>query len=179
MKQGWSVRVEGVTGPFLLPERIVEKLAEHHPAVSFGDSRVSVTLTVEALNPQQAIAFVLAKVSEVVRPLEVELVEAMTEDRQERELATSNLPDLVGLAEIAELAGTTRQRVFQMTANKGFPMALVELRSGRLWSRPAIENYLEGSAPRRRPIKTLTSQVGGGIVAASLRNKQRIGTKGR
>jgi hypothetical protein len=61
--------------------------------------------------------------------------------------------------------------VFQMTANKGFPSALLELRSGRLWSRPAIEGYLrQRSGPR---IKTLSSQAGGRQVAAMLHSKQR------
>jgi hypothetical protein len=58
-----------------------------------------------------------------------------------------------------------------MTANKGFPSALLELRSGRLWSRPAIEGYLrQRSGPR---IKTLSSQAGGRQVAAMLHSKQR------
>ena len=110
---------------------------------------LSTTATVDALSVTQAVDYVLEAILGAVPRLEVELVEAMTEKRQDRELETSNLPDLVGLAEIAELAGTTRQRVFQMTANKGFPAAVLELRSGRLWQRPAIESYLEGRQAAR------------------------------
>jgi hypothetical protein len=127
--------------------------------VSFANGLLSTTLTVDAASVLQAVDYVIEAVLGVVPRLDVEMVEAMTEARQEQDLEISNLPDLVGLAEIAELAGTTRQRVFQMTANKGFPAALLELRSGRLWSRPAIQSYLERRDLERRgpKVKTLTS----------------------
>ena len=142
-------------------ETIGEELAEHHAVVAYKDGLLSTTATVDAAGPVQALDTLVEILSEVVGTLTLEYGEVMTEERQEQELEISNVPDLVGIAEIAELAKTSRQRVFQMTANKGFPAAVLELRSGRLWSRPAIERYLEGRESHRRPrIKALSSQVG-------------------
>jgi len=157
MKKGWTVTIEGRAAAALDPEAVLEQMAEHHTVVSYADGLISTTSTVPARTPMAAFDFVYEALSEALGgvKLDIERVEAMTEERQEQELEISNLPNLVGLAEIAELANTTRQRVFQMTANKGFPAALLELRSGRLWSRPAIENYLGG----RRPIVPKTPSV--------------------
>ena len=157
VKQGWSVTIEGRSEGAYDPDAVMEALASYHPGLSVGDRTLSATVTVDATSPLQAIDQAHEIVLTAVKPfgLKVEHIEAMTEERQEKEVEASNLPDLVGLADIAEMLGTTRQRVFQMTANKGFPVALLELKAGRLWSRPAIESYLEGrEATRRRPIKT-------------------------
>ena len=180
MKKGWTVTIEGRAARALDPDALGEELAEHHAVVDYKDGLVSTTATVDASSFMEAIDFVYeALVGAIHGRLDVEHAEAMIEQRQIEELEISNAPDLVGIAEIAELANTTRQRVFQMTANKGFPAALLELRSGRLWSRPAIEGYLEGREATRRPIKTLTSQVGGATVSAALRSKQRALAKRR
>jgi len=151
VKKGWTVTLEGRAATALDPESVLEQLAEHHPAVSYGDGLLSTTVTVDAHSASQAIDLVQELVLSTLgrAKLALERVEAMTEERQERELEISNLPDLVGLAEIAELASTTRQRVFQMTANKSFPAAVLELRSGRLWNRAAIARYLEDRENRR------------------------------
>jgi predicted DNA-binding transcriptional regulator AlpA len=53
-------------------------------------------------------------------------------------------PKLAGLHEIAELAGVSRQRAFQITGNKGFPKPIAELQMGRVWDRGAVERYLAG-----------------------------------
>jgi hypothetical protein len=158
VKKGWTVTIEGRAAAALDPEALLEQMAEHHTVVSYRDGLVSTTSTVPARSPIAAFDFVFEALSEALGgvKLDIERVEAMTEERQEQDLEISNLPDLVGLAEIAELAGTTRQRVFQMTATKGFPAALLELRSGRLWSKPAIENFLEARQERRSPVAKAT-----------------------
>jgi len=175
MKQAWCVSIEGKAKE-VDPEHVLEQLLEHHAVITHGRGLLGVTFTVEAHSPIQAVEIAQEILSTALnsKPLDVDRIEAITEERQERELEQSNLPDLVGLAEIAEMANTTRQRVFQMTANKGFPAALLELRSGRLWLRPAIQSYLEGrQAGRGHRVKSLTSQVGGPTVAAALRSKGR------
>ena len=171
---GWSVLIEGRPAKPVDPEKLSEQLADLHAVVSFGDGLLSTAATVDAHSPMEAYDFVYETLAGVVvGQVKIEKAEILSEERQARELEVSNLPDLVGLAEIAELAGTTRQRVFQMTANKGFPAAVLELRSGRLWSRPAIVRYLEGRQFVRARIKTLGSQVGGAGITATLRSKQK------
>jgi predicted DNA-binding transcriptional regulator AlpA len=58
---------------------------------------------------------------------------------------------LVGMAEIAEILGVTRQRVAQLIESyEDFPKPEVELSGGRVWSRTAIESWL-ASHPERGP----------------------------
>lgn len=178
MKQGWSVTIEGRADRPLDPEEVLDRLQPHHPAVQGAGPVLAATVTVDADGALNAIDQAHEIVRRAITParLAIEEIDAKTEERLDRELERSNLPDLVGLAEIAELAGTTRQRVFQMTANKGFPAALLELRSGRLWARPAIERYLQDyRAPR---LKTLASQVGGQAVV-SMATRKRVAASRR
>lgn len=58
---------------------------------------------------------------------------------------------LVGMAEIAEMLGVTRQRVSQLIETyEDFPKPEVELSGGRVWSRTAIETWI-ATHPERGP----------------------------
>jgi predicted DNA-binding transcriptional regulator AlpA len=58
---------------------------------------------------------------------------------------------LVGMAEIAEILGVSRQRVSQLIETyEDFPKPEVELSGGRVWSRTAIETWI-ASHPQRGP----------------------------
>jgi hypothetical protein len=145
VKRGWVVELEGrvIKAEVDIVEKIGEELADLHAVASINrQGLLATTATVMANTYLEALDHLYEALAGTVGRLDVERAEAMTEERQDRDLEVSNAPDLVGIAEIAELANTSRQRVFQMTANKGFPAALLELRSGRLWSKPAIESYL-------------------------------------
>jgi hypothetical protein len=150
VKQGWSVRIEGRVDRPVDLEDLFERLQPHHPAVSGRAGDLSAAVTVDATNALQAIEMARDIVLASVKPakLDVDDIEAMTEERQERELERSNAPDLVGIAEIAGMADRPRQRAFQMTANRGFPQPVLELAAGRLWRRDAIEDYLSTQAER-------------------------------
>lgn len=50
---------------------------------------------------------------------------------------------LVGVAEIAELAGVSRQRVSVLVQRVGFPAPVVELRMGKVWRAKPVERWLE------------------------------------
>lgn len=57
---------------------------------------------------------------------------------------------LVGVAEIAEMLGVSRQRADQIIRNDGdFPSPEVVITAGRVWSREAIEQWA-GEAQRDR-----------------------------
>ena len=58
---------------------------------------------------------------------------------------------LVGVAEIAEMLGVSRQRVNRMVKTVAdFPSAEAELSAGRIWRRSAIEAWIKRH-PVRRP----------------------------
>jgi hypothetical protein len=62
---------------------------------------------------------------------------------------------LVGLTEIGEMLRVSRQRVSQLTQSyRDFPAPEVELSSGRVWKRSAIEAWIRKHPERkagRRP----------------------------
>lgn len=52
------------------------------------------------------------------------------------------MPDhLVGVTEIAELLGVSRQRADQLTAAAGFPEPEATISAGRIWNREDIEAW--------------------------------------
>lgn len=58
---------------------------------------------------------------------------------------------LVGMAEIAEILGVSRQRVAQLVETyEDFPKPEVELSGGRVWSRTAVETWISAH-PERKP----------------------------
>lgn len=50
-------------------------------------------------------------------------------------------PELMGVAEIAELLGVSRQRVHQLSKASGFPAPIAELSAGAIWEREAVERW--------------------------------------
>lgn len=55
---------------------------------------------------------------------------------------------LVGTTEIAELLGVTRQRVHQLASSPDFPRPEIELSAGKIWTREAIEGWLDSRRDR-------------------------------
>ena len=53
--------------------------------------------------------------------------------------------DLVGLTEIAEMLGVSRQRVHQLAVTEGFPLPAADLASGRVWERKTIEKWAKAT----------------------------------
>lgn len=48
---------------------------------------------------------------------------------------------LMGLTEIAELLGVSRQRAHQLAATYGFPAPLARLAVGPIWAREDVERW--------------------------------------
>ncbi len=58
--------------------------------------------------------------------------------------------DLVGVAEVAELLGVSRQRVNQLVRESSdFPDPIAVIAAGRIWERATIEEWATAH-PRRR-----------------------------
>jgi predicted DNA-binding transcriptional regulator AlpA len=52
---------------------------------------------------------------------------------------------LVGVREIAEMLGVSRPRVDQLSNTDSFPTPEVELASGRIWKRAAVEKWAKAT----------------------------------
>jgi hypothetical protein len=88
--------------------------------------------------------------------------EALTFDEQDRELDSPNFPELVGVSEIADILGVTRQRASALAKSADFPAPVATLASGPVWTRPSLNRFVD-RWPRRdgRPPKlaTLTREL--------------------
>lgn len=89
---------------------------------------------------------------------EVVEVTIMTEAQKDAELDKPFMPDVVGLNEVAELAGVTRQRANRIVKNQSFPQAVLELAAGKLWWKPAVQHWIDNWDRKvGRPAKALAS----------------------
>jgi hypothetical protein len=88
--------------------------------------------------------------------------DAMTSDEQDRDLERSTFPELIGVSEVADILGVTRQRASALAKSPGFPDPVAILASGPVWTRSSLSRFID-EWPRRegRPPKlsTLTRQL--------------------
>jgi hypothetical protein len=185
----WSVYLEAA-GPADAPpldedavELFTTCLDTYSPAVTGAvtpeQARTwSVQLTIEdAEEPTQAAEWALraarAAATKAGLPLwPVVKLEATEWDRFDAELDEPNAPDLVGVAELAELCGVTRQRASTLARSDGFPEPLAELASGPVWDLRMVQRFVR-QWPRKpgRPAKSpeRDQQGGGNVVGFSPR----------
>lgn len=82
-------------------------------------------------------------------PLRVVSAEVETVEELDRRLQESNVPELVGVAEVAGILGVTKQRASELSHSRRFPKPIVQLAAGPVWDRHAIARFVE-TWPRRR-----------------------------
>jgi hypothetical protein len=70
-------------------------------------------------------------------------LEVMTHEEQDRRLAEPAFPELVGVAEIAEMIGVNRQRASAMQSKRDFPAPVAVLRAGPVWRRGDLTRFVE------------------------------------
>jgi len=69
--------------------------------------------------------------------------DVMTFEEQDRELATPNFPELVGVSEVADLLGVSRQRASALAKSSGFPLPVAVLAAGPVWTRPSLNRFVD------------------------------------
>lgn len=88
--------------------------------------------------------------------LHAEHVEVSSDDRLTRDIEQPTFPEFVGLSEIAERLGVSKQRVGELRPR--LPKPVTELRSGPIWQWPAIERFVKSWARKPgRPPRTDTA----------------------
>jgi predicted DNA-binding transcriptional regulator AlpA len=71
-------------------------------------------------------------------------------DRQDESYTPFMTQDLIGVAEVAEILGVSRQRVHQLVQSEAdFPKPEAVISAGRIWLRPTIEEWAR-QHPRRQ-----------------------------
>ena len=150
MTQAWSIYVE--LGHRDAPDDLFDDLQNHarladaSPAI--GDApngNLSVSLLLDAPTARIAVDQAMKTVTAALRDLGVNApivgVEAVTEAELERRNAELVIPDLVGIAEIADMLGVSRARAKQLTDRDGFPPAVARLKAGPVYVREQVEAF--------------------------------------
>ncbi|MCU6481961.1 helix-turn-helix transcriptional regulator [Arthrobacter sp. A2-55] len=125
---------------------VLEALGGFHAGVAIGKTRGSITLTVERATTFEALAEMPA-ILEVLRPIvgtiAVTAIEVVAREEFEAALRRPAIPDLVGITEIAEMTGVSRQRANALVKQPGFPPAVVSLTAGQFRRRADVKRWLE------------------------------------
>lgn len=123
-------------------------LEDHAPAVSFKADRYTVRIAVSAPEINKAVDYALSEIfSASARAgmpdwpvVDVHLTEW---DEFSRQLDEPTYPNVVGVSELAEMLGVSRQRASELARVESFPSPFVELASGPVWLEPNVRRFCE------------------------------------
>ncbi len=158
----WSVYIQaahdlGVENARKVVEVALEHLKPFSAVTGFGPRTVDVQMSVDAESPGSAVvkatrafltAFVRAKVP---TQLEIVAVEAEDAERLDERLKQPDVPDLIGIAELAQILNVSKQRASQLARQRDFPVPYVRLASGPIWKKSNLSLFLEGWMRRPGP----------------------------
>ena len=167
----WEVHLEAAGDGSVDEERLVdllEHLSDFGASVTGspeepidGKGRYGATFAVAADSPVQAVVtscetFMSAAKKAGLPDWPIVRVEVMTEEEFETALEQPSVPDLVGITEISEILGVSRQRASELARSKRFPSPLAELASGPVWAAPTISRFVDDwerrpGRPRKAP----------------------------
>jgi hypothetical protein len=125
-------------------------------ATSVSGDRVEATFTIQAEGPAEAVQKGLAAWREAAEKLgftvsvwPVTRAGAATYGELEADFDATEIPELVGVAEVAEILGVSKQRVSALRDEPWFPRPITQLASGPVWSAAGIRKFSRGWS--RRP----------------------------
>jgi hypothetical protein len=111
-------------------------------AGDLGGHELSTTMTISSDDMPTAAAMAIAQVT-AVAPGIPSSVEVMTTDEHDRRLAEPPFPELVGISEVAETLGVSRQRASELRGQPAFPAPVAVLRATPVWRRADLGRFLE------------------------------------
>jgi hypothetical protein len=172
----WNVHAEAVGDEQYdenLLEDLLDNLLEHDGVVTGtpeepidGRARYGAGFSVQAADAVEAVArarevFERAARSAGLPRWPLARVEAQTERELELELTRPSFPDLVGVAELAEQLGVSRQRAWTVTGRPNFPKPVARLKATPVWTAGSVRRFLE-AWPRKagRPSAGTRQQAG-------------------
>lgn len=158
-RPGWAIHMEAAGDPGPIDDEQViaflEALTNWSGVVSHSQdgSRYGATFAIDADDLEStSILAALAEAEQVFRlaaeraglpSLPIVIAEAQTYEEQEAELRRPVIPELVGVSEIADILGVTRQRAHQLTKRSDFPQHIAKLQAGPIWTRPSLNQFVE------------------------------------
>lgn len=148
---GWSIEIE-VRGITVLADDaidvLVDELSAYAGVIAIHDDGYAARVSVDADTVDAAVAdareVVRAAATKTSVPDEpVVRLEALTEASLEAELAEPVIPQLLGVAEVAERLGVSRQRISELRRSQYFPDPVADLRAGPVWAEPTLLRFIE------------------------------------
>lgn len=152
----WSVRVDAEIGTEFseaLAVHLRQDLPDRHAVAGAAyvagrrvPDRVSVQLSMSESTARQAVDAAAREVTAALRAFgltaaRVVRIEVMPEEELDAEMR--QLPvEFMGVREIAEAAGVSRQRADQLTKRDDFPAPIATLASGSVWPGVAVRRWL-------------------------------------
>lgn len=139
----------------------LDELASYGAALSVSSdyANMHATMTIQAASPLDAAKKAMNAIENVsvFRNVEIKDVRIVTPEKLDTENAEPIFPKVVGYAEIAKLAGVSRQRARQLSENSDFPLPVIETSQGPLFNQHAIERWTEtrNTKPGRPAMATL------------------------
>lgn len=118
-------------------------------AVTYGSTGVGVTLTVEGRDPVDAIGHAEEMLHKAAVAADIHFerlpIVQLEVTEYERFVAQVETPDpqLVGVSELMEFLGVSRQRVSELRAQPAFPAPAAELKAGPVWLLPNLQRFVE------------------------------------
>lgn len=163
MHTTWHARLDWMTQTATTEDTmfdLMDELTDYAPSGSIARDGFAGTLTiaVEAESFDDALSSALGAVRAALQQhaptASVIGVELIDSDAMEHELERPLFPEVVGFAEIAELAGVSRQRARAFRQSPGFPAPVIETAQGPLMAKAAIEHWIENrnTRPGRRSV---------------------------
>lgn len=146
----WYIDVE-FTSLDLVPEDaefdVLEAMSDYSAVMSISRDRLggALSLAFEATEAQEAavsLGAVLQPVGRILGELRVTEIDVMDESTRNARAEEATFPELVGYAEIADMADISRQRARQIASRADFPVPVVETAAGPLRVKAAVEKWL-------------------------------------
>lgn len=145
------------------PFDVAEELADYAAVLSvsrdFMTASVLLTITAQSVleASSEAVGLVTAAAKAAGMDASATSVQVQSDAEFDAELATPVFPEVVGYAEIAQMAQVTRQRARQFAQLPNFPAPVIETAQGPLMAKSAVERWLETRNTRSgRPRKPVT-----------------------
>ena len=132
-------------------DRLLDALTRYSGALAITDAdprrpaAVELALDVDAkdagASAQAAIEAARRVLLVAELPDDGEVLEILVQTAAEQEQSGPVLPKLLGLSEVGEMLGVSRQRVTQLRQRADFPDPVQTLRSGPVWTAPSLRHF--------------------------------------
>lgn len=133
---------------------LLDTLTDRGAAIEFGKHTMTVSMTGHGNTALAAAEDAATTLKAAIPGAEILGVDAQTYEQLDEELRRPLFPEVVGYAEIAEMAGVTRQGARKFVDYEEFPEPVIETKQGPLRSKAAVERFLNRRQRTRKRAAT-------------------------